>query len=59
MNEINLNGNFVAVTPSQVHYIVNLPGAAAIWDAVWRFTRNSLLGPMLNQLNLGLLSTFT
>jgi outer membrane receptor protein involved in Fe transport len=55
MNEINLNGNFVAVSPSQVRYIVNLPGAAAIFKTPFGdSTRNSLVGPMLNQLNLGL-----
>jgi hypothetical protein len=55
MNEINLNGNFVPVTPAQVRYIVNLPGAAAIFNTPFgNSTRNSLVGPMLNQLNLGL-----
>lgn len=55
MNEINLNGNFVAVTPSQVRYIVNLPGAAKIFNTPFGDSpRNSLFGPRLNQLNLGL-----
>jgi hypothetical protein len=54
-NEINLNGNFVAVTPSQVHFIANLPGAAKIFGTPFGdSTRNSLLGPRLNQLNMGL-----
>jgi outer membrane receptor protein involved in Fe transport len=54
-NEINLNGNFVPVTPSQVRYIVNLPGAASVFGTPFGDSpRNSLLGPMLNQLNLGL-----
>jgi len=54
-NEINLNGNFVPVTPSQVRYIVNLPGAAKIFNTPFGDApRNSLFGPMLNQLNLGL-----
>jgi hypothetical protein len=55
MNEINLNGNFVAVTPSQVHFIANLPGSAKIFGTPYGdSTRNSLFGPRLNQLNLGL-----
>lgn len=54
-NEINLNGNFVAVTPDQVHFVANLPGAAKIFGAPFgSSTRNSLNGPALNQLNLGL-----
>jgi outer membrane receptor protein involved in Fe transport len=55
LNQINLNGNFVAVNPADVRYIVNLPGAAAIFNTPFGDSpRNSLLGPMLNQLNLGL-----
>ncbi len=54
-NEINLNGNFVPVTPQQVHFIVNLPGAAKIFGTPFGdSTRNSLFGPRLNQLNMGL-----
>jgi len=54
-NEINTTGNFVSVSPSQVRYIVNLPGAASIFNTPFGdATRNSLFGPMLNQLNLGL-----
>jgi len=54
-NEINLNGNFVSVTPAQVHFIANLPGAAKIFGTPFGdSTRNSLLGPRLNQLNMGL-----
>lgn len=54
-NEINTTGNFVAVTPAQVHFIANLPGAAKIFNTPFGdSTRNSLVGPILNQLNLGL-----
>ncbi|HBB97847.1 MAG TPA: hypothetical protein DC054_20895 [Blastocatellia bacterium] len=54
-NEINLNGNFVSVTPAQVHFIANLPGAAKIFGTPFGdSTRNSLHGPRLNQLNMGL-----
>jgi hypothetical protein len=54
-NEINLNGNFVPVNASQVHFVANLPGAAAIFGTPFgNAARNSLVGPALNQLNLGL-----
>lgn len=54
-NEINLNGNFVPVSPDQVHFVANLPGAARIFGTPFgNSTRNSLVGPALNQLNLGL-----
>jgi hypothetical protein len=55
LNELNLNGNAVPVSPSQVRYIVNLPGAAKIFNTPYGDSpRNSLVGPALNQLNLGL-----
>jgi len=54
-NQINLNGTFVPVTTSQVHFIANLPGAAKVFGTPFGdSTRNSLLGPRLNQLNMGL-----
>jgi hypothetical protein len=54
-NEINLNGNIVPVTASQVHFVANLPGAASVFRTPYgNSTRNSLLGPALDQLNLGL-----
>jgi len=54
-NEINLNGTFVPVNASQVHFVANLPGAAAIFGTPFgNATRNSLVGPALNQLNMGL-----
>jgi outer membrane receptor protein involved in Fe transport len=54
-NELNGNGNIVAVSPSQVHFILNYPGAAKIFGTPFGdSTRNSLVGPRLNQLNLGL-----
>jgi len=47
--------NEVVVNPSQVHYIVNLPGSARIFGTPFgNATRNSLRGPALNQLNAGL-----
>lgn len=54
-NQINLNGTFVPVTADQVHFVANMPGAAAIFGTPFgNATRNSLVGPALNQLNMGL-----
>ena len=55
LNALNSTGAEVAVTPSQVHYILNLPGSARIFGTPFGNTvRNSLRGPALNQLNAGL-----
>jgi outer membrane receptor protein involved in Fe transport len=54
-NQINATGNFVPVTPNDVHFIANLPGAATIFGTPFgNSTRNSLRGPRLNQLNASL-----
>ena len=37
MNEINLNGNFVAVTPSQVHFHEPAGRGQDFQHALWRF----------------------
>ena len=43
------------VTPSQVHYILNLPGSARIFGTPFgNTTRKSRRGPALNQLNASL-----
>ena len=43
------------VTPNDVHFIANLPGAATIFGTPFgNSTRNSLRGPRLNQLNASL-----
>jgi outer membrane receptor protein involved in Fe transport len=45
----------VAVTPSDVRFIFNGPGSAKIFNTPFgNAARNSLRGPMLNQLNMGL-----
>jgi len=55
LNELNTTGNEVAVTPNDVHFIFNGPGAASIFGTPFGdATRNSLRGPKLNQLNMGL-----
>jgi hypothetical protein len=55
LNSLNSTGDEVVVTPSQVHYILNLPGSARIFGTPFGNTvRNSLRGPALNQLNAGL-----
>lgn len=55
LNALNSTGAEVAVNPSQVHYILNLPGSARIFGTPFGdATRNSLRGPRLNQLNAGL-----
>lgn len=54
-NQINATGDFVSVTPNQVHFIANLPGAAKVFGTPFGdSTRNSLRGPRLNQLNASL-----
>ncbi len=55
LNALNSTGSEVVVNPSQVHYIVNLPGSARIFGTPFGdATRNSLRGPALNQLNASL-----
>jgi len=55
LNALQSTGDEVEVTPSQVHYILNLPGSARIFGTPFGNTvRNSLRGPRLNQLNAGL-----
>jgi outer membrane receptor protein involved in Fe transport len=55
LNSLNTTGNAVGVTPADVHFIFNGPGAARIFGTPFgNSTRNSLRGPIFNQLNLGL-----
>jgi hypothetical protein len=55
LNQLNSTGNAVAVTPSAVHFVFNGPGAARIFGTPFgNSTRNSLRGPIFNQMNLGL-----
>jgi outer membrane receptor protein involved in Fe transport len=55
LNALNTTGNAVSVTPNDVRFILNLPGAAKIFNTPFgSATRNSLRGPKLNQLNMGL-----
>jgi outer membrane receptor protein involved in Fe transport len=55
MNSINGPGTFVSVSPADVHFVFNGPGAARIFGTPFgNSTRNSLRGPIFNQLNLGL-----
>jgi hypothetical protein len=57
MNILNQTGfsKAVVVTPSQVRYIVNGPGAAEYFGTPYgTATRGSLIGPTLNNWNLGL-----
>ncbi|HEY6244467.1 MAG TPA: carboxypeptidase regulatory-like domain-containing protein [Pyrinomonadaceae bacterium] len=58
LNEINSTGNLVEVTPKDVRFIFNGPGAARIFHNPFGDTpRNYLQGPALNQLNLGIFKT--
>lgn len=58
LNELNTTGNLVAVTPNDVRFIFNGPGAARIFGTPFGTTpRNYLQGPALNQLNLGFFKT--
>ena len=53
MNELNLTGTAVAVTPSDVRYIINGPGSAKIFGTPFgSATRNTEVGPIFNQVNL-------
>jgi outer membrane receptor protein involved in Fe transport len=54
LNALNSTGDAVSVTPNDVRFIFNGPGAARIFGTPFgTATRNSLRGPKLNQLNLG------
>ncbi|HKZ78921.1 MAG TPA: TonB-dependent receptor [Pyrinomonadaceae bacterium] len=53
-NELNRSFSTVAVTPSQVRFILNGPGAARIFGTPFGdMPRNYLRGPAINALNLG------
>jgi outer membrane receptor protein involved in Fe transport len=55
LNELNRTGNLVAVTPNDVRFIFNGPGAARRFgNPFGNVGRNSERGPALNQLNLGI-----
>jgi len=58
LNEFNTTGNAVPVTPNDVRFIFNGPGAALRFGTPFGNTpRNSVLGPTLNQMNLGVFKT--
>jgi outer membrane receptor protein involved in Fe transport len=53
MNQANITGDFVAVNPADVHFVFNGPGAARIFGTPFGTSaRNSLRGPIFNQLNM-------
>jgi hypothetical protein len=55
LNELNSTGNLVPVTPNDVRFIFNGPGAAQRFgNPFGNVARNSERGPALNQLNLGI-----
>lgn len=55
MNQINSAGQCVSVTPNDVRFIFNGPGAARIFGTPFGTSpRNYLKGPAFNQLNMGL-----
>jgi hypothetical protein len=55
LNALNSTGDVVSVTPNDVRFIFNGPGAARIFGTPFgTAARNSLRGPKLNQLNFGL-----
>src|SRR5262249_23983226 len=59
LTQLNQNGNIVTVTRDQVRYIVNGPGAARILGTPFgNASRGSEIGPMLNNLNLGIVKNF-
>ncbi|MCM3869317.1 MAG: TonB-dependent receptor [Pyrinomonadaceae bacterium] len=55
LNSINSTGDLVAVTPNDVRFIFNGPGAAKIFNTPFGSSpRNYLRGPIFNQLNMSL-----
>jgi outer membrane receptor protein involved in Fe transport len=55
VNALNSTGDVVNVTPNDVRFIVNGPGSAQVFGTPFgNASRNSLRGPRLNQLNMGL-----
>lgn len=55
LNAINATGTFTPVTLDQVHFVFNGPGAARFFGSPFGSSpRNSLRGPVLNQMNLSL-----
>jgi outer membrane receptor protein involved in Fe transport len=54
-NELNTTGNLVAVTPNDVRFILNGPGAAKLFGSPFgNMPRNYLRGPAINVLNAGI-----
>jgi len=55
LNSLNSTGALVPVSPNDVRFILNLPGAAKYTgNPFGNLARNSERGPILNQLNLGI-----
>jgi outer membrane receptor protein involved in Fe transport len=55
LNELNATGNLVPITPNDVRYILNGPGAGRIFgNPFGNIARNSERGPALNHLNFGI-----
>jgi outer membrane receptor protein involved in Fe transport len=55
LTALQSTGAIVAVTPSQVKYILNAPGSARIFGSPFgNSPRNAERGPIFNQLNMGL-----
>ncbi len=53
-NELNTTGDLVAVSPTDVRFILNGPGAARIFGTPFgNMPRNYLRGPAINVFNLG------
>ncbi|MCS6875074.1 MAG: carboxypeptidase regulatory-like domain-containing protein [Pyrinomonadaceae bacterium] len=58
LTQLNKNGSIVPVTPNDVRFIFNGPGAARIFGTPFGNTpRNGFRGPTLNNLNLGIFKT--
>ncbi|MGH9822876.1 MAG: hypothetical protein ACREDR_06465, partial [Blastocatellia bacterium] len=55
LNQLNTQGTLVAVSKNDVNTIVNMPYADKIFGTPFgNSTRNSFVGPLLNQMNLGI-----
>ena len=55
LNQLQGPGNVVSVTPADVHFVFNGPGAAKVFGTPFgNSARNSMVGPIFNSMNLSI-----